>query len=554
MTTPQPSPPTAEERNLYYYGIPSAPSLVARSSSHVWVNPQNPDMASSPWTGTHRMYPKTLHTVGKHPLLHRLWNDPESSLRGKILEALSGTDWTAVDFLRISLNKEYQITLMVTVRPDTLTWSQGHPITLRCKSILEEQGIYDVHCEILESVVHFYTEATSRTYSTTDSGVKTDPPSKTPATFQLSSGPIPKGENANTWAQLSDRLGTIISTSPLDGITGTKSLYLSIPPSSTGGEPRIAALTCRHVVIDSKKEGTQMYQQSQQCKEVIQVDQWTYDWRLRCIGDSVKRRLEAAELRSMTGQTAAPSLTNLSNEAMVLEQAMKPFEDASSRVFGRLLYSPEFATTSSVPGCAWLRDWALIELLPKNHQAPLGLIQNKVYVGSLDDFLCTFSKSKGYYNQVLSSGDLEMEDGELQLQTAVVPMNEIFHSPYMDYTSESGLCVGKYGAKGGLSFGRGNTLISVVRHVETLEGGRKEEFISEGWAIISASGGRNNVQEPFAGEGDSSSCIWDMQGRPAGIITAGNSAYAMWSHITYAQPLERLLTDIRSHGFDVSLV
>ncbi|UKZ52625.1 hypothetical protein TrVGV298_006406 [Trichoderma virens] len=187
MTTPQPSPPTAEERNLYYYGIPSAPSLVARSSSHVWVNPQNPDMASSPWTGTHRMYPKTLHTVGKHPLLHRLWNDPESSLRGKILEALSGTDWTAVDFLRISLNKEYQITLMVTVRPDTLTWSQGHPITLRCKSILEEQGIYDVHCEILESVVHFYTEATSRTYSTTDSGVKTDPPlqdtSNVPALF-----------------------------------------------------------------------------------------------------------------------------------------------------------------------------------------------------------------------------------------------------------------------------------------------------------------------------------------------------------------------------------
>jgi hypothetical protein len=46
--------------------------------------------------------------------------------------------------------------------------------------------------------------------------------------------------------------------------------------------------------------------------------------------------------------------------------------------------------------------------------------------------------------------------------------------------------------------------------------------------------------------------VWDMQRRPAGIIMGGNGINGCLN-ITYAQPLERLLNDIRAEGFNVSV-
>lgn len=55
--------------------------------------------------------------------------------------------------------------------------------------------------------------------------------------------------------------------------------------------------------------------------------------------------------------------------------------------------------------------------------------------------------------------------------------------------------------------------------------------------------------------GDSGSCIWDMKGRPAGILMAGNGSGLDDMHdVTYATPFGLLLADIKAHGFDVSLV
>lgn len=47
-----------------------------------------------------------------------------------------------------------------------------------------------------------------------------------------------------------------------------------------------------------------------------------------------------------------------------------------------------------------------------------------------------------------------------------------------------------------------------------------------------------------------------MERRPAGIIMAGVHHPALNGNddVTYAQPLERLLGDIKDYGFDVSLV
>ena len=149
-------PPSAEEQDLYYYGLPSLPTLIVRSSSstQTWTNPQKPGWSA--WTGTCNMYRKMLQPAGKHPLLQQLWNDATSSLRVQIIDAVSDMDWHAVDILRVGfLHTESlpPITLMVAVTPDTLPWSKGHAIALQCRAILEQHAIHDIHCEIRESVV-----------------------------------------------------------------------------------------------------------------------------------------------------------------------------------------------------------------------------------------------------------------------------------------------------------------------------------------------------------------------------------------------------------------
>ncbi|KAL6693657.1 hypothetical protein J3F84DRAFT_68575 [Trichoderma pleuroticola] len=150
-------PPPEEEARLYYYGLPSRPRLIARSGTREWVNPQMPEPTT--FLGTQNMYPRVLQPVGRHPRLQQQWNDGSSSLRGQILGAVGGINWIALDILRVGLNGEYTLTLMIAVLPDSLSWSDGHPIALRRKGILQAHGIQEAECEIRESVVNFCTNA-----------------------------------------------------------------------------------------------------------------------------------------------------------------------------------------------------------------------------------------------------------------------------------------------------------------------------------------------------------------------------------------------------------
>lgn len=65
---PTPHPPSPIEAELFYYGIPSRPRLVARSSSDVWAKPTGLEAYA---------LPKESSPAGLHPL-------------GEILEAQVG--------------------------------------------------------------------------------------------------------------------------------------------------------------------------------------------------------------------------------------------------------------------------------------------------------------------------------------------------------------------------------------------------------------------------------------------------------------------------------
>lgn len=139
----QAHPPTPEERDLYYYGLPSCPKLVARSSTKVW---QKSIMTSGTYSS---LCPKVLRPAGQHPVFNRLWNDATSSLRTQILQTIkSAPDWAAVDIMRVGLPDDLHTTLLISVKPDSLTWERGYDIALQCKKISEQHEIYNIDCEI----------------------------------------------------------------------------------------------------------------------------------------------------------------------------------------------------------------------------------------------------------------------------------------------------------------------------------------------------------------------------------------------------------------------
>lgn len=512
-------PPGAEEQEYYYYGLPSNPKLIARTSTNIWANPQMPGPTT--FTGTFNMYRKMLQPVGRHPLLHQLWNNANSSLRVQIIDAVGSIQWNAIDILRIGFpHEDSPITLMIAVTPDTLSWSQGYTTAAQCKSILEQHGIYGVECEIRESVVTFLTQPDEKTLQLS---------SNFPDSFSAEhrDGPI--------HAQFTDYLGTRIAIKDKPSHAGTKGIYLSLAPSSPEGKPMLVALTCRHVVIHTRSEGIQTYRrpESGPFKDIIQVDQPTFE-----------SELEILEAWTANGKPHDSS-------ALLLRDTMKPLRAPSSRVFGRVLFSPEFSCSTAEGSATWLKDWAIIELEPTSHQAPLNSITNRIFIGPEENFASLVRTAKSGWKGLPTPKAPEMNAGCFNLLKEVVPCEELFNPPgNAEYFDEPAICVAKYGPTSGLTIGLGNTLKSVTRTTDTPDGGR--EYISEEWPIISVLMARDRAAR-FSEPGDSGSCVWDMEGRPAGIVMAGNGINGM-NDVTYASPLERLLADIKSHGFEVSLV
>lgn len=150
MEQQPPSEPRAEERFCYHYGLPSHPILAARSNSDPWGHKIVDDWSVG----------KGFRPVGRHPIVE-LWNDSTGPLRCAILEAFESVRWVAIDILRIrydihdgsSEEFDQPVTLFISVVPNSIPWSQGYPIVMRCRDILQQHGMYDIYCKMKESRV-----------------------------------------------------------------------------------------------------------------------------------------------------------------------------------------------------------------------------------------------------------------------------------------------------------------------------------------------------------------------------------------------------------------
>jgi hypothetical protein len=125
---PYPYPPSPVEARCFYYGIPSQPRLVARSSTNVWVEPTGPEAY---------LIPKESRPVGLHPL-REIWEATVGLAMVKYLDS-KGVKWTSLDPIRMGYAGESSppAIVWVGVVPGSLFAEDGVEVATHCKSLQE---------------------------------------------------------------------------------------------------------------------------------------------------------------------------------------------------------------------------------------------------------------------------------------------------------------------------------------------------------------------------------------------------------------------------------
>ncbi|KAH7313811.1 hypothetical protein B0I35DRAFT_480466 [Stachybotrys elegans] len=546
--------PSEKESKYYYYGLPSVPRLVARSSREPWTVGENPEG-----------YAKQLYVVEGHDVLRELWNKPQApgSLRDDMIRCLSQLDWKTMDILRAGYprlpQQGFPTILFVTVPPGSTTWKDGVGFALRAKSVFEKHGIDDVHCEIKEGHL---SSANSETFG--------------PDRHMLERS-LFIDDSIFIQSQFMSGIGTNIGRLRKDGGEGTKGLYLHLHRDGEES-PTVVSLTCRHVALPTKTPPEAKV-------SFVQPGNVTLLENLSEVKDGKEqannlRRIHQSSLDSnRIHESLKPEIVSeidfchraIARYDTLIDKHESLSKNPDLRIIGQLhiagaaeLVKPD---ATRPHGDRWMRDWALIEMAQGNHNVPLPLLQNQIY-GLSGKFaskawetayeydLKLLNAPKPHPMRTASQAKREIPKPPelLQLDGLVEPY-EIFGQG-STYTVENQaddkvLMVGKVGGSSGLSFGQCNKLKSVARH--TNDSG---DFTSTELCIVGKSnrGDRECGVPFFSRKGDSGSAVWTTDGRLLGMITSGVGVGQARFDTTYATPFVWLLEDMRNkYGLDVRL-
>ncbi|CAG9936793.1 unnamed protein product [Clonostachys rosea f. rosea IK726] len=505
-----PVAPSTEEQYLYFAGLPSNPKLVARSNSlDIKFKRGN--------GGTIWGIKKYLYTASPTHPIASLW---DGALRQEIINALDGLDWTAIDILKLGLDPSWD-------RPD------------EDPEKYHQYGIHDMHCEIKESDV-------TRSVS---GPIKIATP---PAPLLVSQSESPPDYHPNIYhrSMASESLGASIASFNATK-EGSKGLYLG--RKDTGA---ILMLTCRHVVFDQSHESNTLYEHDPDTTPRLVIQPGSTTLKTMLDASSSHIAFEQSEIAAL--KSTKTLLTEDKRKAyiekyeirMAFDNMWKEYLESmtrpESRIIGNILYSPQISSGTSPSGQARSRDWALIELHPGKHPSKLSELQNIVTLAESDTLLLRQITREEIPDFRFS---LHMLLDPLRLNN-VLSEHEIQHPTTLDKHGDPRLIVAKFGHTTDLTVGVSNPIKSVTREVIT-----GKVVISEEWCIVGRKQDENKKGRlGFSAGGDSGSCIWDMSGRIAGILTGGPTNRGI-NDVTYATPIEWILDDIRVQaGFEVELV
>ncbi|KAI8649470.1 hypothetical protein NCS56_01495400 [Fusarium sp. Ph1] len=292
--------------------------------------------------------------------------------------ALSSTDWTVIDILRVGYERSNQrtgqhfdhpATLLTSVREDSTSWDRAYAGVARCHRILQRHGIRDVPVEMKEA-------ALVRLAS---------PPAASLRAQRLHSGGVIYPVEINHL--FSTGLEVPIARPDQPSHEGTKCLYLC-----ERGTGKILALTCWQVALDKHQPNEDyLYDESDPASRLTMIQHGDGTHRnMMALITSQKSNLECS--KTLLVNMAIPDdekrkeMSVLDGKVAPLDQAKQTLasvEDHTSRIFCHVLFSPKLSNEVNgtyAVGVERLRGWALIELHANKYHVPLHTLENRVAV------------------------------------------------------------------------------------------------------------------------------------------------------------------------------
>jgi WD40 repeat protein len=396
-----PYPPGEEEQTFYYYGLPSQPKLVARSSGFRWQRQ---------FSDQHEIR-KVLKNIGNHPIVDQ-YND---NVIEDIINVLKDLPWNAIDVLRIGYQFEdptkYPVILWVSVQPGSTTWAKCYHCAINCTAVLRKYNIPDVECEIKEAEI-----------------------------FNLAGPRLLKLQLQDSCRYerlpFTQTLGQSITQSNLKR-EGSMGLYLK-----QSNNNRYFGLTCRHCVLDTDNEAYSYTNRSQPALTIIQPGHKAFKEQ----DEQCKLDFEWWSGQGEHQEGKAEEIQALNDTKDILNR----FRNLNYRVIG-YVFSPPRALHHSG---GWLRDWALIELDVEKFGEDL---TNIVYIGEVPESTQReLAKYRPYfYFKMGRNKSLKLE--------GCIPEDDMKHPKMTDMNDEPCLIVAKRGPITGVTWGRANEVKSVRR-------------------------------------------------------------------------------------------
>ncbi|KAH8119864.1 hypothetical protein DFH11DRAFT_1556979 [Phellopilus nigrolimitatus] len=528
---PDPAPnapyiPSVVEAANYYYGFPSKPRLVARSSCDVWMRPTGPEAY---------LVPKGLMPLGSHSLA-TVWEDMIGPALSRCLDEKE-VKWLTMTPARIDIDDQPSrpVVVLVGVEPGSLTHELGIAAAVACRAVLIANSILDVHVEIRES-------KPSLGASLYRPAVTSNPAHHLIEPFATSLG-LPISYAKTTYCQ------------------GTAGFFYT--DSARPG--KLFMLTARHVLFHPDetpndlyvfKDGTGAPQ-----RKVILLGKAAFDARVADIEAAIldkevivvqlaKRAAAAEALEDLDEAEAADEKEAVQTEMEQAEKAISAFKklradvlrdwkDEGSRVIGHVVLSPPFTLNFGTDG--YTEDWAVFEI-HSTMIARLNFIGNAIDLGSVGvDVLTSWM-----YPDSANPHSFDYPGNRLLRFSGTVSDEEMRRPPShtQDQDKDAVIMVLKNGNTSGLTVGRLNNVRSVVRHY--FEG--QPGVASKEVAVLP----RTSKSGAFSAPGDSGSVVVDGKGRVCGILTGGDGATDV-SDVTFVTSINFLLKRLAENGVKANI-
>ncbi|OBT57012.1 hypothetical protein VE04_03122 [Pseudogymnoascus sp. 24MN13] len=487
--------PSKEEREQFYYGMDYSeadpPELIARSSTFLF-QPYTKATQDKPEEWMKMRNSRTLSTIGNHKIVSIY----DSKLRAKVLDILSDIPWKSIDIVRVGCKDDdnHPPVVLITAAASEVDDDDAQDAVQQIHELMLKHDLPDVHGEIKTGQV-FELE-------TYHSGNR----------YPLELVRVPK-------------MGYSISNADLTS-AGSICLFLKIDDVNY-------ALTCQHVVTSLQEAFTPGKGKDlivQPSKEDLEDDVNILNRRIE-EAQTYLDNVAAGKLKYDRGEGPPPAATEKQIETTTTQLARDrerttAMESAMEEVrlpFGTLMCAPGITPH---PTTNFRRDWALIKLNEDRFQSlPPNILPPTHFSTTERD---TITK---IYGTLAKDIDLDFSKPVTTIRSLPEVKGVLHGSGPSDHKGQESLRVVKHGRTSGWTSGSLNEIRS-----DCCLGKKTTEY-----CVVNVPG-----LNRFSYEGDSGSCVLDLDGRIVGMLHSGNGTGLPFGlEITYVAPFEWLLQDIK---------